>query len=183
MLAGTTITLRPLCDGDRDARHALGRDPEFVRMNGGDPHRATTFTHADADRWYRGFPQSLRWVIEQDGRMLGETRLDLVDAADRRARFAIGIFTPSGRDRGIGTEATRLVLDYAFGPLHLAEVMLRVLSINARAIRCYEKCGFVIYAVEREHAYVDGRWQDDLLMRVDADVHRARRAVERGDAP
>jgi ribosomal-protein-alanine N-acetyltransferase len=176
VLAGALACLRPLRESDRAERLALGRDAEFVRMNGGNPHRQETFTVADVDRWFRAFPESLRWAIEREGRLVGEVRLDVVDAAEGRANFAIGIFDPSERDHGLGTETTRLVLDHAFDALALREVVLRVLSFNTRAIRCYQKCGFVAYGRDRERAYVDGRWQDDLLMRVGADDYRAARA-------
>lgn len=165
-LAGARLRLRALLPSDRDERLAIGRDPEFVRLNGGDPHRATAFTDVDADRWYRAFPDALRWAIEHEGRLIGEARLDGINPCVRRARFAIGIFAPAERDRGLGTEATRLVLAHAFDALALTRVDLRVLAFNSRAIRCYEKCGFERYAVARDRAFVDGRWQDDLLMRV-----------------
>jgi RimJ/RimL family protein N-acetyltransferase len=39
-----------------------------------------------------------------------------------------------------------------------------VLAYNKRAIRAYEKCGFVIEGREREAAFVDGAWHDDVMM-------------------
>src|ERR687893_200076 len=65
-----------------------------------------------------------------------------------RASFAIGIFEAGGRNRGLGTEMTRLVLGYAFEVMKLHRVSLRVLAYNHRAIASYEKCGFVREGVE-----------------------------------
>ena len=39
-----------------------------------------------------------------------------------------------------------------------------VLEYNVRAIRAYEKCGFVREGVERESALVDGAWHGDVIM-------------------
>jgi RimJ/RimL family protein N-acetyltransferase len=39
-----------------------------------------------------------------------------------------------------------------------------VLAYNERAIRAYQKCGFVVEGRERETAFVDGKWHDDLMM-------------------
>lgn len=89
-----------------------------------------------------------QWVIEFAGRCIGEARLT-VDAKNRRARYAIGIFDTTKLGMGLGTEATRMVLRYAFEVLKLHRVDLRVLEYNRRAIRCYEKCGFVKEGVER----------------------------------
>ncbi|UXN76190.1 GNAT family N-acetyltransferase (plasmid) [Devosia sp. A8/3-2] len=39
-----------------------------------------------------------------------------------------------------------------------------MLAINERAIRSYQKCGFKIEGQERETAFFDNRWHDDLIM-------------------
>jgi RimJ/RimL family protein N-acetyltransferase len=41
---------------------------------------------------------------------------------------------------------------------------VRVVEYNARALRAYQKCGFVIEGREREAAFVDGTWFDDVMM-------------------
>lgn len=103
------------------------------------------------------------WVIDADG-MIGEVRLDRIDMQDRRANFAIGILDPMWLGKGLGTEAAKLVLDFAFRTLHLHRIGLRVLAYNTRAIRSYEKCGFVVEGREREAGLVDGVWHDDVIM-------------------
>ena len=39
-----------------------------------------------------------------------------------------------------------------------------MLAYNTRAIACYARCGFVEEGREREAAYVDGTWHDDVVM-------------------
>ncbi|MNY63079.1 hypothetical protein D3C86_1999940 [compost metagenome] len=56
------------------------------------------------------------------------------------------------------------MLTYAFSELKLHRVSLRVLAINKRAIRSYMKCGFQVEGRERETAFLDGKWHDDLIM-------------------
>jgi len=103
------------------------------------------------------------WVIKTD-RLIGEVRLDRIDLQDRRASLAIGILDPNCLGRGLGTEAIPLVLGHAFADLKLHRISVRVLAYNARAIRCYQKCGFVIESREREAAFVNGQWHDDVVM-------------------
>jgi RimJ/RimL family protein N-acetyltransferase len=43
---------------------------------------------------------------------------------------------------------------------------VRVVDYNLRAIRAYQKCGFVIEGREREAALVDGAWHDDVMMAI-----------------
>jgi [ribosomal protein S5]-alanine N-acetyltransferase len=80
------------------------------------------------------------WSVEHDGRCVGSARLK-VDADQHRAVYSVGVFVPALRGRGLGREITRLVLDWAFGPLGAHRVELEVLAGNERAIRCSGWCG------------------------------------------
>jgi [ribosomal protein S5]-alanine N-acetyltransferase len=168
LLVGPGVRLRQVELRDRAHRLALGRDPEFHRLVGGDPARADLpLTDADAQRWYAEIAADpLSWVLEVDARMIGSARLHALDRANRRAAYAIGIFSPSDRGRGYGREATDLVLAYAFGTLQLHRVEVRVLDFNTRAIQMYERCGFSHEGVEREAALIGGRWENDVRLSI-----------------
>jgi len=59
----------------------------------------------------------------------------------------------------------RTLLSYAFGPLGLHRVELRVDHPNARAIRCYEKCGFRREGLQREdRRQTDGTYHHSIVM-------------------
>ena len=47
---------------------------------------------------------------------------------------------------------------------HIHKLMLRVLAGNVRARRSYEKAGFVQEAYLRDEVYLDGGFQDVILM-------------------
>lgn len=166
-LIGERTLLRAPRSSDLEERRAVGRHSAFVRLVGGDEATVTPMTDADAERWYaRLCAEPYEWIIEAEGQVIGTVRLRLHDDANRRARFSIGIFDPTWWGRGIGTEATRLVLGYAFEVLRLHRVDLRVLTDNHRAIAVYEKCGFVREGVERETVYASGEWRSDLIMSI-----------------
>lgn len=154
---------------------ALGRDPEFVRLNGGDASKLQPFTESDADRWVRAYPDSHRWMIEHERRLIGEVRLDRVDRAARSARLAIGIYSSGSWDRGLGTEATRLVLRHGFESLALHRIDLNVLEFNERAIAVYERLGFRREGVLRDRTNVAGVWLSDIRMSLLEDEYRAAR--------
>ena len=159
---------------DTQDRLACGRDPELIRLYGGDYRAVAPLTPEDAQRWYEGqLAVPYGWVIEWEGRCIGTVRLHSVDAHDQRASLAIGLFDRTTWGQGLGTEAIRLVLGYAFQSLRLHRVSLRVLAYNTRAIRAYEKCGFVREGVERESALVAGEWHDDVMMAVLDRAYRA----------
>jgi RimJ/RimL family protein N-acetyltransferase len=164
-LSGANTTLRKVRAEDVAGFHGLKGDAEIHEMFGGsrETYRPTTREAAEATV-NRLLEHRFAWVIEHIDRVIGEARLDRVDFQDRRASFAIGILDPQCLGRGIGTEAMRLVLQFAFENLKLHRISVRVLAYNHRAIRAYQKCGFVIEGHEREAAWVNGRWHNDVIM-------------------
>jgi len=182
-LRGRRVRLRqPAVEADLAARMEVPADPELRRMYGGsgDPPpvsaertRADLASYAEQDlakerhfviaalAWPDGRP-----VESTQGRYIGHVRLTVSSWHDRNARLSIGIYDRRFWSGGYGTEAMRLLLRYAFDDLGLHRVDLRVIDYNARAIRAYEKCGFVREGVLRESALVDGVWHDDVVMAI-----------------
>ena len=164
-LYGARVKLRLPIESDKKDRLAAGRDPEFRRMVGADPSDCPPLTLREVEQWYQQLCHApLQWVIEAEGCCIGAARLHALDRANRRARYAIGIFSPEIRGRGYGAEATRLVLRYAFEKLGFHRIELRVLAFNHRAIACYRKCGFVEEGLERDSALIGAEWHSDVLM-------------------
>jgi RimJ/RimL family protein N-acetyltransferase len=163
MLSGRRVTLRAPQPGDVADRLAAGRDPEFRRMVGATDPSPAPLTLAEAERWYAELlREPCGWIIEHAGRCIGVARLHGIEAAARRVHLAVGIFAPEHRGRGLGGEVVALLLVYAFGPLGMAEVHLRVLAFNTRAIACYRRCGF--REVGREAVTIGAERAEDVLM-------------------
>lgn len=74
---------------------------------------------------------------------LGEVVLNEFDQTKNAMNIRIALAHPSVYGRGFGTEAMRLAVAHAFGPLEISRLDLEVLVENARAQRVYEKVGFV----------------------------------------
>ena len=66
--------------------------------------------------------------------------------------------------KGIGSEAAKLALDYAFDCLKLHKVMLRVFAHNIRAIQSYKNAGFVQEAYLNDEIKIDNKYYDIILM-------------------
>ncbi|WP_283194694.1 GNAT family protein [Rhizobium sp. AN80A] len=159
------VRLRPASPDDAEARFALGTDAEIVKMFGVSSADVLPMTRHAAEQWALAQTQSPHvWIIEVEKRLIGEIKLHSINDQDRRASMAIGIYDPSFLGKGIGTEAIRLLLQHAFRELKLHRIGIRVLAYNERAIRAYAKCGFIVEGRERETAFVDGKWHDDLMM-------------------
>lgn len=93
---------------------------------------------------------------------VGGCSLFAVDHANGTATF--GIFIAERRGTGLGTDATRLTLDWAFTMLGLHNVMLDVYSWNAGAIRAYARAGFKEVGRRRGAVVSFGRRFDVVLM-------------------
>lgn len=98
------------------------------------------------------------------GRPIGTTGLLEIDYRNRTAEFGILIGEADARGRGFGTEATRLMLDYAFTALGLHNVMLRVYAYNLAGFRTYEKAGYREFGRRREAILMGGRLWDVIFM-------------------
>ncbi len=95
---------------------------------------------------------------------IGNASLHDVNYRDRRAELGIFLGEPVMRGRGYGTEAVRLLLDYAFTALGLHNVMLKVYEFNPAARRAYEKAGFREIGRRRQSKWMGGRLWDEIYM-------------------
>lgn len=176
-LQGKRILLRRVRERDIDDRTKLGRHHEFVHMCGGESLSAPDYPNrAYWENWYAGQKRredvEYSWIMELDGRCIGCAGLHHLSDEDNSGTYRIGIFDPACHSMGIGTEVTRLVLQFGFETLHLHRIDLKVLDYNHRAIRCYEKCGFQREGVLRESACIEGKYYSDLVMSILEDEYR-----------
>jgi RimJ/RimL family protein N-acetyltransferase len=110
-----------------------------------------------------------RWAVAEDrivwaivdnasGDVVGESVLNDLDLGNRSCGFRIWI--SGARDKGLGTEATRLAMRHAFDDQGLNRVELEVYDFNTRARRVYEKVGFVHEGVKRQALRYEDEWID-----------------------
>jgi RimJ/RimL family protein N-acetyltransferase len=109
---------------------------------------------------------------------VGEAVLSQWDPGNESCDFRI-LIGPSGRNRGFGTEATRLIIGYGFERLGLHRISLEVYAFNPRARRAYEKVGFRPEGVLRECLRYNGEWIDATVMSILAPEWTARTASQR----
>ncbi|MCW8379974.1 GNAT family N-acetyltransferase [Streptomyces justiciae] len=167
VLTGEKTVLRPFTEADAEVMAEIIRDPEVVRFTGG-PDAEFTLEHLRS--WYgsrSAQPDRLDLAVTDraTGELVGEVVLYEWDARARGCTFRT-FLGPRGRGRGLGSEATRLVVGYGFEELGLHRVQLEVYGHNTRALRAYEKVGFVREGVRREADLRDGRWVDWVIMAV-----------------
>lgn len=159
------IFLRPMADSDTDSIIAW-RNREDVRENF---IYREPFTREGHENWVRTMIDTGRAVQMmicdlQSGEPLGSVYIRDVDRKHNKAEYGIFIGVPEARGRGMGTAAARLMLRYCFEEEGLHRVYLRALAGNLRAVRSYEKAGFVQEGCLRDDVYIGGEYCDIIWM-------------------
>jgi aminoglycoside 6'-N-acetyltransferase len=83
--------------------------------------------------------------------------------------YGIDLFIgePEYWNQGIGTKVLTSAINYIFTQLQADKIVIDPDIKNHRAIRCYEKCGFVKIKVLHAHEIHEGKYQDCWLMAIE----------------
>jgi diamine N-acetyltransferase len=164
-LIGPRVYLRPLERTDVPLLQAWINDQEVIRnllnfrpMNLQGEEEFLDKVTRDPDLVVLGI------ALRSDDRLIGDVALHRIQSRDRQAGFGILIGEKAEWSKGYGTEATRLIVRYAFDVLNLNRVWLHVLENNKRGQRAYEKVGFKVEGVLRQSAFREGRYLDTITM-------------------
>ena len=95
---------------------------------------------------------------------IGIAAFHRIDWVGRMAIFYIAIADTENRSKGFGSEATKLIMDYAFNTLNLNRVQLHVAVENEKAIKVYKKTGFEIEGTLRQAMFREGKYHDFHVM-------------------
>jgi diamine N-acetyltransferase len=143
-------------------------DPEVRR---GLAHRGLVNVEAE-EKWFEAMteaggaprPTAIAFAVHSalEGELVGACSLEEIDHNFLRADF--GIFLGRRRREGIGSDAVRLTLDWAFHILGLRNVMLETYDFNEGAVRAYERAGFRVIGPRRDAVLALGARRDSILM-------------------
>jgi len=164
---GATVFLRPLEHSDlNDSYLRWLNDPEVTRYT-----ETGTFpsTAEDLENYYRAVIGSRNDVIlaivdKESGLHVGNIKLGPIHWIHRTATLGILIGEKEFWGKGVGLEATRLMVEYGFVRLNLHRIDLGVFAEHDAAVRCYEKAGFKVEGRMREDLFQDGQYRDRLWM-------------------
>ena len=156
VLQGKNIKLRPKEWRDVQHDYEWSRDPELARLD------ATWPINLTLSEYIIGYEEELRrpsqgryrFAIETpDGQHIGNCMF--YDLSDVTMQTELGILIGERAfwDKGYGSEATCLLLDYIFKTTNVTKVYLHTLDWNIRAQKGFQKCGFVIQGHRQRDGY------------------------------
>lgn len=98
-------------------------------------------------------------IVDENDIYLGTISLKNIDYANKHAEYAI-VVRKTGHGKGIGYQASQLLIQMAKQELNLHKIYLNVLVTNLVAIRFYERIGFVQRGIFKEHLYLGEQFKD-----------------------
>ena len=128
------------------------------------PQSQEKWVEENMDKGAKREPEALEFTVydRTDSAPVGTAGLLAIAHSHGNAEFAIAL--GERRGQGIGTEATRLVLDFAFHVLQLRNVLLETLEWNVAGLTAYERAGFRRIGVRRGARISRGRPTNVVLM-------------------
>jgi diamine N-acetyltransferase len=168
VVVGERVALGPL-RRDLAASYARWMNQLEVRrgldqMSIATPQSQEKWVEENIEKGAKREPQAVEFTVYDcsDSAAIGTAGLFGIAHAHGTAEFGIAI--GERRGQGLGTEATRLALDFAFHVLQLRNVLLEALEWNVAGLRAYERAGFRRVGVRRGARMSRGRPTDLVIM-------------------
>lgn len=148
---------------DAEIRGLIG---EVASMSKTDSEKFLEKVRADTERaWFMV-------VVKENDKVIGEAGLLRMDRAWLTTDVSVIVGEKTEWGKGYGTETIALLLNYAFRHLKFHRVAVGVVGFNERALRFWEKVGFMKEGIQRDGYYYDGKYYDFIMMSILDDEFR-----------
>ncbi len=167
ILRGKNVILRPVKMDDAPRFVKWFNDPEvyqFIKTRG--------INLKEERKWVK---ERISGKIKNDlflcidtieGIHIGTIGLHRINPAHKFATFGITIGNKTFWNKGLGSEAARLIINYGFTKLKLHRIELDVYNNNPRAIKVYKRIGFKREGVKRQTRLQKGKFFDTYFMSI-----------------
>jgi RimJ/RimL family protein N-acetyltransferase len=170
MIKGKRVNLMPLERENIDLFLKWFNDPEILQY-------LTVFkpmTRDMEEEWFDALKHrenaiyfSIQITTDNNSKkIIGNCAIQNIDGKDRSSTIGITIGEKNYQNKGYGTEAMELLVKYGFDILNLNRIGLSVYDFNIRAIRAYEKAGFIEEGIKRQARYYNGKYHDEIIMAI-----------------
>ncbi|HEX2979638.1 MAG TPA: GNAT family protein [Anaerolineaceae bacterium] len=185
LFKGNKILLAAL-DGETDAQieATWTHDPDFSQLITADPVRPLYAAQVKKKYEEIAKEEATRYrfgirTLDED-RLIGFVDLRWIEWTNGSSWLSMGIGKPVDRGHGYGSEALRMLTEYAFDELNLYRISAMVSEYNQRAIHLLETRAFRREVCQREAIHRFGRRWDNYIYELSVQDWKATR--ERGEA-
>lgn len=91
---------------------------------------------------------------------IGNITLHQIDWRNRHAEIGIFIGDKKARSKGHATQAINIIAEHAFSRLNLRKLYTGMIKGNEASKKVFEKVGFKVEGILREHFYLNGEYLD-----------------------
>jgi RimJ/RimL family protein N-acetyltransferase len=164
---GMRVILRPFREDDVGYIQKWSDDAELRKLT----VEVAPMSNTEAVKFYAELRDDKEriWfviIVKDSGKVIGETGLLRIFRPWRTADMTVIIGEKDEWGKGYGTEAGRLLLDYAFDRIGLHRVSVGIVGFNKRALRYWRGLGFEKEGVERDGYYCEGEYSDFVMMSI-----------------
>ena len=145
-ITGEKVRLREKGLSDARNDYAWQTDPELARLD------ATPLLTTSFPKYLLDYTDQLKYFTSKrhpfavetlDGKHIGNCTCYDVNKARGEAELGVMIGDRNYWDKGYGTDAVMVTVNYIFLQTNLKRIYLKTLDWNLRAQRCFQKCGFI----------------------------------------
>lgn len=157
-LSGHDLSLNTIDKSDLDFLQELVNHPEVRETTS----RSMPINRSQEEDYFNSHicdENTIHLLIVSDGDPVGTISLDPINWSSRRAEIGYCV-SPVQQNKGYGTKATQLLVEYAFDELGLHKMTANVLEYNKSSIKLLERIGFTVEGKMRDAEFVNGVFQD-----------------------
>jgi RimJ/RimL family protein N-acetyltransferase len=173
MIRGSSVVLRPITAGDLPLLRAWQSDPAIMAGWGMPmPLLPAAALEHDLNGRFAQFDERGYLIIESPEGPVGRIDFGQLDQRHGSCEIALYIGDKAAQGRGYAADAIRALAGFLFDQRRLRRIELTVMASNQRAIRLYERIGFVTEGVLRDHVFFDDGFHDEVMMALHPDTMR-----------
>ena len=142
------------------------KDPEVTRFLS---NSVKNVSDKEELLWFKTIKNSKNDIVfsiiaTSENRYIGNCGLHKINWQEKTCEMGIFIGDRNFWNRGCGTSAIRLLMDFATKTAGIEKIRLLVYEYNLRAKKVYEKCGFKVVEILKNHHLFDNKYWDTYVM-------------------
>lgn len=173
VLVGEKVILRPFEEKDCEIMFEILNEPDLKKLTGSVTSDEEAYAAPQPEerekirQWYMTRNEQnnrldLAVVYIESDQVIGEVVFNEYDEETGNVNFRV-LLSKSICNKGVGTEAVSMFIQYGMEELELHKISLEVYSFNPRAERVYQKAGFKLEGIKREEFLYNQEYFDTKI--------------------